>query len=102
MSEKTLLNRLDHIEYIVKDVREFVEFWELFGFKVIRETEHHGESAEMRLPGENQPIIEIHKVQGDENPGVNHIAFFSDNIEGCAEALRNKGIEHRGPFFFEG
>ena len=73
----------------------------MFGFEVVRETDHHGESAEIKLPGENQPIIEVHKVQGDENPGVNHIAFFSENIESCAEILKKNEIEHRGPFFFD-
>jgi len=96
-----LLTRLDHIEFIVRDVKEFIEFYKMFGFEIVRQTEHHHGSAELKLPGENQPIIEVHGVEGDENPGVNHVAFATNDIDAVAKLLDEKRIEHRGPFYFE-
>ena len=101
MSKKPSLRRLDHIEYIVRDVDEMMGFFQMLGFELIRRTEHHGGSAEVKLPGDDQPIIEIHGVEGDENPGINHIAFATDDIDAVADVLKAKGLEHRGPFFFE-
>lgn len=101
MVKKPLLGRIDHIEYVVRDVDEFVEFLKMLGFELIRRTEHHHGSAEMKLPGENQPILEIHGVEREENPGINHIAFAAEDIDAIAELLKKRGIEHRGPLFFE-
>ena len=66
---------IDHIEIIVRDVKQYVEFYQKLGFKLLSWTEHHGGSAELQLPGENQPIFEIHTLLGEENPGINHISF---------------------------
>ncbi len=101
MDNWTSLGRLDHIEYVVRNVDEFVEFLEMFGFVVVRRTEHHHGSAEMKLPEEDRLIIEIHGVEGEENPGINHIAFAAEDINAVADLLKKKGIEHRGPRFFE-
>ncbi|MGQ7793190.1 VOC family protein [Faunimonas sp. B44] len=83
---------IDHIELIVRDVDEFVEFYKKLGFKLLSRTEHHGGSAEMQLPGENQPIFEIHTVIGEENPGINHISFKVIDIDKTYEDLVAKGI----------
>src|SRR3972149_6447733 len=91
MVGKAKFARLDHIEYVVRDVNQFVEFLKMFGFEIIRQTEHHHGSAEMKLPGENQPIIEIHGVEGEENPGINHIAFSTDDPDAAAAILKQKG-----------
>ena len=101
MGGKPKFTRIDHIEYIVRDVDQFVDFLEMFGFEVVRKTVHHHGSAEVKLPGEKQPLIEIHRVEGDENPGINHVAFATEDIDAVAEILKEKGIEHRGPRFFE-
>ncbi len=60
---------IDHIEFIVRDVKAHVEFYQKLGFKLLRWTDHHEGSAELQLPGENQPIIEIHQLMTEENPG---------------------------------
>ncbi len=51
-----MVRGIDHIEIIVKDVEEFIAFFEKMGFRVLTRTAHHGASAELQLPGENQPI----------------------------------------------
>lgn len=84
---------IDHIELVVRDVKKHVEFYQKLGFKVLTWTEHHGGSAEVQLPGENQPILEIHAVENEENPGINHIAFKCEDVEETYKDLNSKGIE---------
>jgi glyoxylase I family protein len=92
-----MVRGIDHIEIIVRNVEEYVAFFEKLGFKVLTRTSHHGASAELQLPGDNQPIFEIHQVDREENIGVNHIAFKVDNAqEACAE-LQGKGLKLRAP-----
>jgi glyoxylase I family protein len=84
---------IDHIELIVRDVKEFVSFYEKMGFKLLNWTEHHEGSAEMLMPGPGGIILEIHKVTGEENPGLNHISFRCDDVEATHKDLSEKGIE---------
>ena len=95
-----MIRGIDHIEIIVRDVDEYVGFLEKMGFKVLTRTSHHGSSAELQLPGENQPIFEIHQVGGEENIGVNHIAFKVDNAQETYAELQGKGVKTmRAPNF---
>ena len=89
---------IDHIELIVRDVDEYVEFYQKMGFKLLLRTGHHGGSAELQLPGENQPVIEIHTVTGEETIGVNHIAFKVESAQGTYEEMLQKDLSpERGP-----
>ena len=93
-----MIDRIDHIELVVRDVKKHVAFFEILGFKLLAWTDHHGSSAELQLPGPNQPIIEIHEVLTEENPGINHIAFRCDDVEKTYEELQKKGIVfHKEP-----
>jgi glyoxylase I family protein len=82
---------IDHIEIIVRDVRQFVDFYQRMGFELLSWTEHHEGSAEMQIPG-TDIILEIHTLTGEENPGVNHISFRCDDVAATHEALSAKGI----------
>ena len=88
-----MIRGIDHIELIVRDVEEYVAFFEKMGFKVLTRTSHHGASAELQLPGDNQPIFEIHQVGGEENVGVNHIAFKVDSAQGSYDEFLAKGLK---------
>jgi glyoxylase I family protein len=88
-----MIRGIDHIELIVRDVEEYVSFFEKMGFRVLTRTSHHGSSAELQLPGDNQPIFEIHQVGGEENIGVNHIAFKVDSAQGSYDELQAKGLK---------
>jgi catechol 2,3-dioxygenase-like lactoylglutathione lyase family enzyme len=83
---------IDHIEMIVRDVKAHVDFYQKLGFKLLTWTDHHGGSAELQLPGENQPILEIHAVLTEENPGINHISFKCTDVEAVHKDLSAKGI----------
>ena len=87
-----MLRAVDHIELIVRDVDATVAFFRAMGFELLTRTPHHGGSAELKLPGDGQPIFEIHRVQGEENPGVNHIAFRCDDVHATHGALSREGI----------
>ncbi len=87
-----MIERIDHIELVVRDVNTFVEFFQKMGFQLLTRTPHHGGSAELQLPGPHQPIFEIHQVNGEENVGVNHIAFLTDDIQKSCDELKVSGI----------
>ena len=94
---------IDHIELIVRDVDEFVEFYEKLGFEVLLRTGYHGGSAEVKLHGENQPVLEIHNATGEESTGINHIAFKVANAQEAYDDVVSKGIKpDRGPHLVEG
>ena len=93
---------IDHIELIVRDVDEHVEFYHKLGFQVLMRTAHHGGSAELQLPGENQPVLEIHTATGEETIGINHIAFKVASAQEAYDDVRAKGITpERGPHLVE-
>jgi len=93
---------IDHIELIVRDVDEYVEFYQKLGFKLLIRTSHHGGSAELQLPGDNQPVIEIHTVTGEETIGINHMAFKVANAQEAYDDVSSKGITpERGPHLVE-
>ena len=85
-----MITQIDHIEIIVNDVEAYVDFYQKLGFKLLTRTDHHGGSAELQLPGPNQPILEIHTVLGEENIGINHIAFQADDVFATHKELSDK------------
>ena len=93
---------IDHIELIVRDVDQYVDFYQKLGFQLLIRTSHHGGSAELQLPGANQPVIEIHTATGEETIGVNHIAFKVASAQEAFDDLTGKGVApERGPHFVE-
>ena len=97
-----MIRGIDHIELIVRDVEQFVGFFQKLGFELVRRTKHHGDAAEMKLPGENQTIFEIHQVGGEEVIGINHIALKVDDAKAAYEQFQNDGIAFtRGPKYIE-
>jgi catechol 2,3-dioxygenase-like lactoylglutathione lyase family enzyme len=96
-----MLKRVDHIEIVVKDLAHMSEFFQTLGFQVVRRTEHHGGAVELKLPGPDQVIFELHTLEAEENPGINHIAFLVEDSQATVDALTAKGIEFEtGPYHF--
>ena len=87
-----MIRGIDHIELIVRDVDEHVSFFQAMGFELLQRTLHHGGSAELKAPGEGQPVLEIHTVTGEESIGINHIAFKVDDAREAYDALTAKGV----------
>lgn len=87
-----MVTQVDHIELVVDDIEGYVRLFETLGFTLLSRTTHHGASVELQLPGPNQPIFELHKVEGEEVIGVNHIAFRVDDVRTAHDALRAQGV----------
>lgn len=87
-----MVTQVDHIELIVDDIEGYVRLFQAMGFQTLSRTTHHGVSVELQLPGPNQPIFELHQVQGEEVIGVNHIAFRVDDVRAAYDALRARGV----------
>ncbi len=96
-----MIRGIDHIELIVRNFDEYVEFLKTLGMEVLTLTTHHGKSAELQAPGENQPIFEIHQVTGEEVIGVNHIAFRVDDVRATSEKLERTEIDFNKPNYVE-
>ena len=87
-----MVTRVDHIEIVVQRFEEYVALFRALGFRELTRTKHHGDSVEFQLPGDNQPIFEIHRVSGEENIGVNHIAFQVPDVKAAQRELAARGI----------
>ena len=86
------VTKLDHIELIVQHFDEYVALFRALGFQERLRTKHHGDSIEFQLPGDNQPIFEIHRVGGEEAIGINHIAFQVSDVAAARGELAAQGI----------
>jgi glyoxylase I family protein len=87
-----MVTKIDHIELVVHRFDEYIALFRALGFRELTRTKHHGDSVELQLPGENQPIFEIHRVSGEENIGVNHIAFQVPDVQAAQRELAARGI----------
>ena len=94
-----MIKGIDHIELIVRDFDEYVAFMKTLGFEELIRTSHHGASVELKAPGENQTIFEIHQATGEEVIGVNHIALRVDDTETAHETLKTTSIQFEEPNF---
>ncbi len=86
-----MLQGIDHIEIIVRDLDEYVAYLQKLGFELLQRTSHHGDSAELKMPG-SDTIFELHQVGGEEVIGVNHIALRVDDINRAHGHLQDQGI----------
>ncbi len=97
-----MIGDIDHVEIEASDAGEMVAFMRTLGFEEHRQTEHHGESYELTPAGQERPIFEIHTVEGEEVPGINHIAFQVDDIEAATDQLESADVDALvGPYFVE-
>src|SRR5262245_60008248 len=94
-----MVTRIDHIELVVHRFDDYVALFRALGFTELTRTKHHGDSVEFQLPGENQPIFEIHRVTGEENIGVNHIAFQVADVAAARQELAARGVPTAQPAY---
>lgn len=97
-----MLNEIDHIEIEASDATEMAAFLKTLGYEEHRTTEHHGTSYEL-APGDGDgPLFEIHTVEGEEVPGINHIAFSVDDIEAATAELKEADVDQvSDPYYVE-
>ena len=96
-----MLRRIHHIELIVLDLERHVEFFKRLGFEEVRRTPHHQVSVEMRLP-DQEVIWELHQVENEEVPGINHIGFEVQDVPAAFEDLLAGGVEiQKTPYHYD-
>lgn len=90
-----MLTRLDHIDIAVANVEEAAALLEKLGFEFVQRTTHHAGTVEMKLPGPNQPIFDLHPSvpeHGENFTGVVHIAFEVDDVNKAHAEMAAMGI----------
>jgi catechol 2,3-dioxygenase-like lactoylglutathione lyase family enzyme len=77
--------KIDHIEFVVEDFEKAKKYYAKLG-PMVRETTHHGGSAEFLI---GDALFEIHQVgaggRAEENPGMDHLSWL---VEGGKEELQ--------------
>ncbi|MDJ1434705.1 VOC family protein [Halostagnicola sp. A-GB9-2] len=97
-----MIGEIDHIEIEASNAEEMAGFLKKLGYEELRTTEHHGESFELEPSSGDGPLFEIHTVEGEEVPGINHIAFGVDDIDEVSEQLAEEDIDSIvGPYDVE-
>lgn len=89
--------KIDHIELVTGDFERAKKFYQKLG-PMVRETTHHGGSAEFMI---GDTLFELHQVGAggrvEENPGLDHISFLveggKEELEKVRQDLVDKGIE---------
>jgi glyoxylase I family protein len=93
-----MFRTVDHIELIVRSLRDSRSFYEALGFDFVRETDHHGVSLEMALGGQGGVVLEMHEPTMEENIGINHLAYLVDDIDAAVAGLVEAGARlEKGP-----
>lgn len=92
-----VISEIDHIEIGVSDAKEMGKFLEALGYELRRTTDHHGKSYEYAPVDGEGPFFEVFTVSGEDTPGINHVAFATEDIEGVAEELELSDIDVDGP-----
>lgn len=97
-----MFSKIDHIEIEASDADEMADFLKTLGYEEVRTTEHHGTSYELQPADWEGPIIELHTVEGEETPGINHIAFATDDIEDVTQTLKDEDVDQvSDPYYVE-
>ena len=86
---------IDHIAFVVEDPVRTAAMLQKFGYRIYRQTEHHG--CAIALEHEKQPglIIELTQKRQKDSIGFNHVCFRVDGQE-MYETLEKEGISFTG------
>lgn len=97
----TKINRVDHIDIVVKDVDASVAFFTSVGFTRV-EGDYQGSGVQLRFPGPGQqPFLEvcpIRSLTGEiREVGLNHIALAVDDLDVAATDFSGAGLTFDKP-----
>lgn len=88
----SIFKKLDHIDIVVSDIEQAVEYWKKLGPEV-RRTSHLGGSVEFSV---GDIIIELHEAP-ERKMGTDHISFIVEGglkeIQAKRQELIDKGCE---------
>ncbi len=85
------LKRVEHIDFVVSDIKRSVEFYEKLGLVVQRELDE-GRTLFLWNEDEESPVvIELHQAGegwlASHPPGLNHVAFHVDDVNAAYKEL---------------
>ena len=86
------LGRIEHIDLVVSDVQRSTKFYQKLGMKVIGTLEK-GDTVFLGYGDETSPVIELHQRQPGRDLGLDHLAFYVDDVEGAYEETSNAGVD---------
>jgi methylmalonyl-CoA/ethylmalonyl-CoA epimerase len=107
MRDGTMIEKVDHIGVIVKDLREVIKTMRLMGFEVESEELLKSKSKVAFLPiGETHiELIQPAEMKKDEvtgldrsKEGIHHIAIRVDSINDTVKELKRNGV-HPLPYY---
>ena len=91
---------IDHVAIVVSDMNRSIEFYSgVLGLTLILDGRKEGGKKKTFLGTKSRTLVALtedtsrSKVMGEYVEGVSHVAFFVDEVEKAAEALRKKGVE---------
>ena len=90
------LERVEHIDFVVRDIARSVEFYKKLGLVVQRELDE-GRTVFLWNEDQQSPVVvELHQAGkgwlASRPPGLNHIAFHVDDVGVAYKELSEAGV----------
>jgi catechol 2,3-dioxygenase-like lactoylglutathione lyase family enzyme len=94
---KTLIRGLDHVAVVVSDMDRSIEFYTaILGMKLIKDGRAEGGLKKSFIGTDKKAVLALTEEKDGSGRGgargVNHIAFFVDDIERAGGLLRERGV----------
>jgi catechol 2,3-dioxygenase-like lactoylglutathione lyase family enzyme len=87
------IKRVEHIDFLVTDIAEAVDFWRKLGFYP-EGTLDNGKSVYLINGTDESALkIELHEVKPGQKPGLDHISLEVDDIDAAFAEGRYLGIK---------
>lgn len=95
------LGHVDHITLNVTDIKAATEAFVQLGMRVEGSLDD-GDIVMLTNADSERPLqIQLDTVHEGMEPGLNHIAFFTETVEADSEEIKNLGFEHRRDAFYQ-
>ena len=86
------LGHLDHLDLVVSDINRSIAFYEKFGLAV-QGTLDEGQTVFLWNQDEARPlVVELHQAEAGQTPGLGHVAFYVEDVEGAYSELSKAGV----------
>ena len=95
------LGPVDHITLNTTDIEAATEYYKKLGMEVEGSLDD-GDIVFLTNGNPDHPLqIQLDTVHEGMEPGLNHIAFFMEDVEGAADEVREQGIDSRHDPFLQ-
>ncbi len=99
-----MIKKIDHIGVAVKDLDKAIETYrDIFGFELLEVEEVPSQKVKVAKFNVGGVHIEFLQPLADDSPiskflekkgeGIHHIAYYTDDINGLLDDLKNKGVK---------